>query len=331
MSQKASPTAIGAFVLGAIALVIASLLIFGSGKFLREVETYSLFFTGDTKGLSVGSPATFRGVKIGTVTQVSLISDISTDEVFVEVIVDIFPDTFREVQSQPGVDLAAGKPFMEHLINDLGLRAKLAVLSLVTGQLHIQFDYFPKTPVHLFGFNSRYPEFPTLPSTMDELQVILTRAMRQLDSLPIKKLTEQLVEIVEGINNLISSHGLRESAVELHSTLVNTRQLTAKLNERVTPLADSLTQTSAQAGATFANISTMLKSKRGKVVRLAESLERAADQTTELLGHSDNVLSDIDGRDLQILVQEISDAARAIRALANYLERHPEAIFRGKK
>ncbi len=83
MSQKASATAIGAFVLGAVALIVVGLLSFGSGKFLKNVETYALFFEGNAKGLSIGAPASFRGVKIGSVKDIKLVDDQSTDEVFV--------------------------------------------------------------------------------------------------------------------------------------------------------------------------------------------------------------------------------------------------------
>ena len=116
----------------------------------------------------------------------------------------------------------------------------------------------------------------------------------------------------------------------LHATLVNLRDLTAKLNERVTPLAESLTQTSNQAGATFADLSTLMQNEQGDVVHLAESIERTADRATEMLEQADNALSGVDGEDLRSLIQELSEAARSIRIFANYLERHPEALLRGK-
>ena len=71
----------------------------------------------------------------GDVKEIKLISDRSTDEVFVAVTVDLLPEQFHEIQSQPGVDRSAGKDPLKHLIENLGLRAKLSTLSLVTGYL----------------------------------------------------------------------------------------------------------------------------------------------------------------------------------------------------
>ena len=72
MSKQANKTLIGAFVVGATALVIAGILIFGSGDFFAERPKFVMFFEGSVNGLNVGAPVTFKGVKIGTVKEVNL-------------------------------------------------------------------------------------------------------------------------------------------------------------------------------------------------------------------------------------------------------------------
>ncbi len=330
MSQKTSAAAIGAFVLGAIVLIVVALLAFGSGQFLKDTETYTLYFQGNANGLNIGAPVSFRGVKIGTVKQITLISDLSTDEVFVEVVIVVLPDTFRDVQSQPGVDKSAGKDLLKYLIEDRGLRAKLAMSSLLTGQLYIEFDHYPHTSMKLLGFDSQHPELPTLPSEMEELRAGLRRLLQKAQTLPIEKLTEELVKISQGINTIISSRNFQNTPELLNQTLVKVRDLTAKLNEQVMPLADGLMQTSEQAAATLTDISKLLKNKQGQVVNLAESLERTAAQATATLSQTDKVISGIDDLDLSALIQKLSEAARSIDELASYLERHPEALLRGK-
>ncbi len=330
MSQTTSPTAIGAFVLGAIVLSVAALLTFGSSRFLQGAENYTLYFQGNAKGLTAGAPVSFRGVRFGTVKQITLISDLSTDQVLVEVVVEVLPESFRNVQSQPGVDLTAGKDVLEHLIEDLGLRGKLALQSLVTGQLYIEFDYYPGSALNLLGLDSRYPELPTLPSDMEELEGTLYSILQDLEALPIQDLTDQLIEVVKGIHKITSSQNFKNTPELVNEVLVNMRDLTAKLNEQVPPLAEGLTQTSQQATATLTDVSTLLQNDQRQVVRLAESLERAATQATAMLDQTDEVIADLKGSDLQALILELSEAARAIRGLASYLERHPEALLRGK-
>lgn len=331
MSQKSSATAIGAFVLGAITLLIGALLVFGSGRFLGGSETFVLYFQGNTMGLNVGAPASFRGVKIGTVTDIQLLFDKSTDEVYVAVVVELEKDAFHEFESQPGVDKAAGKNGINYIIEGVGLRAKLATLSLVTGQLYIAFDFYPGTPVQLYGFNSPYKEFPTLPSTMEELQGTLQQLLKTVRGLPIRKLVDQLASAINSISSIANSPAFKDTPGLLNQTLVNLRDLSATLNEQVVPLTRSLRQTSDEAGAAMADLRIMMRKKDGEeVVRLADSIEAVANQAKILLDQSQGVVSSIDANALESLVQELSRAARSIRVFADYLDRHPEALIRGK-
>jgi len=331
MSQKASATAIGAFVLGAIALIVTGLLTFGSGKFLKDVENYVLVFRGNAKGLNIGAPVSFRGVKFGSVSDIQLIWDASTDQAFVEVLVEVDGDAFREVQSQPGVDLAEDRNILTHLIDDLGLRAKLAPLSLVTGQLYIEFDFFPDTEAKLYGFNTKYDEFPTLPSTIEELEGILRTAVDNLKDLPFREILDKLASAVEGISSVLDKPAIKDTPEVLHRALLNLRDLTGKLNEQVTPLTESLTQTSDEANAAFADMRQIMRDERGDIVRLAESVESAAGQAREVLKQTGTVISAVDAGAIDRLVQELSRAAVSIRVFADYLDRHPEALIRGKK
>ncbi|MEA3243860.1 MAG: MlaD family protein [Pseudomonadota bacterium] len=330
MSQKASPTAIGAFVLGAVALIITGLLTFGSGKFLKDLDNKVLFFQGNTRGLNIGAPVSFRGVKIGSVKNIQLVYDVSTDEAFVEVLVEIEGDAFHDVESQPGVDRSAGKDVLTYLIDELGLRAKLANLSLVTGQLYIELDFFPDTEAKLYGFNSKHDEFPTLPSTIEELENVLRTVVENLKELPVRELIDRLASAMEGINSLINAQATRDAPEVLHQALVNLRDLTGKLNEQVTPLTNSLTQTSAEASAAFADVRQVMRDERGEIVRLAESVERAAKQARGVLKQTEGVVSAVDNVAIARLVQELSRAATSIRVFADYLDRHPEALIRGK-
>ena len=70
--KKIDPRVIGSFVIGAIILAVAGLLFFGPGGFLAETKKYVIFFESSVKGLTVGSPVRFRGVKIGQIRQINV-------------------------------------------------------------------------------------------------------------------------------------------------------------------------------------------------------------------------------------------------------------------
>ena len=57
MAKQANKTAVGLFVVGAVALLVAALIIFGGGKFFQETNQYVAFFEGSVKGLNPGAPA----------------------------------------------------------------------------------------------------------------------------------------------------------------------------------------------------------------------------------------------------------------------------------
>ncbi|MEN8762153.1 MAG: hypothetical protein ABF290_06930, partial [Thiogranum sp.] len=128
----------------------------------------------------------------------------------------------------------------------------------------------------------------------------------------------------------VNEEATRDTPEVLHETLVNMRDLTARLNEQVTPLTESLTQTSNEANATLADVRQIMRNERGDIVHLAESVESAANQAREVLNKTGNLVSAVDVVAIDRLVQELSRAAVSIRVFADYLDRHPEALIRGK-
>ena len=94
MAKQTSKTLIGGFVVGAVALIVAGVLIFGSGQFFQESYKYVLYFRGSLKGLSVGAPVLFQGVQVGSVTDISLETDTEDMTLQIPVTIEIHPRKF---------------------------------------------------------------------------------------------------------------------------------------------------------------------------------------------------------------------------------------------
>lgn len=195
MIRKISKTAIGAFVIGAIALLLTAIMVFGSGAIFRHSDKYVLFFNTSVKGLSVGAPVIFRGVKIGNVVSISLIYDAQSREVLIPVVVDI------ELSRVLGIPETPGYPDYAKLIKH-GLRAKLEIQNFITGQLMLSLDFYPDKPGKFYGILKGHPELPVLPISPDIFQV--------MNDIPIKEITVNLGQAVEGINRLVNSEGIFE-------------------------------------------------------------------------------------------------------------------------
>jgi paraquat-inducible protein B len=191
--RKANKTKIGVFVVGAVILLIAAILIFGSGALFKQSDKYIVYFDGSVKGLAVGAPVMFRGVKIGNISSIDLAYDEKTKAVLIPVVIDV------ELSRVKGVPETFGYPDYAQLIQD-GLRAKLEVQNFITSQLMLGFDFYPQDPKKLYNISKNYPELPALPISPDIFEI--------MNTMPIKEITTNLAQAVEGINRLVNSEGI---------------------------------------------------------------------------------------------------------------------------
>src|ERR1700739_4612800 len=122
MAKRTNAKLIGGFVTGAIGLVLVA-----ARQFLSTKDKAVLFFQGSLSGLDAGSPVTFRGVKIGTVTSVGILYDVPKAELEIPVPMEIEPEQVQIVNGARGIKN------IKTLVAR-GLKAQLQSVSLVTGQ-----------------------------------------------------------------------------------------------------------------------------------------------------------------------------------------------------
>ena len=139
MSKPANKTMIGLFVVGAIVLVVVAIGVLGSGKLFKESIPYVMVFEGSVKGLNVGAPVMFRGVKIGSVTSIRMRADYATKAMTILVYADSEPNKVEIVNIDQATAKAVNRQDryanMKQLIAR-GLRAQLEMQSIVTGHLN---------------------------------------------------------------------------------------------------------------------------------------------------------------------------------------------------
>ena len=155
MSVRANATAVGAFVLGAIAIMAGIVIVFGSGMLFRDASRYVIFFTDSLEGLSVGAPVKYRGVQVGSVTDIRAVFQPDRAAVDIPVVIEL--DRRSVVESDDGEAIMA--PLIQQ-----GLRARLDLVSIITGQLYVQLNIFPGAPVRDFPNDTGYPQIPSIPS-----------------------------------------------------------------------------------------------------------------------------------------------------------------------
>ncbi len=322
MSKQANRAVIGAFVIGALVLIIAAVIVFGSGKFLKTTHPFVMYFEGSVNGLDVGSSVDFRGVKIGTVTDIILRAEPKDATLDIAVYAEIEAESFQKV-GDTAKDYVA-ETAIKRLVQR-GLRAQLNMQSLVTGKLIIELDFHKDKPAVYHNIDPRYPEIPTIPSDLAELA-------QRIEKVPIEGILNKLHSAVSGIENVANSPETTKAIASFNQTLTAAQNLFGHLDQQVAPLASDMK-------GTMQDMRELVKNLDGHVTLLASSLKNTADRADAAVAQFTQTLKSLDGSvgedsitvyELTTALNDLSDAARSVRGLADYLNRHPESLLRGK-
>lgn len=349
MSEKASTVKIGVFVIGAVALIVAAVIVFGSGKFFKETKQFVLFFEGSVNGLSVGSPVAFRGVKLGSVTDIKILLDRRDLSLKIPVFIEIDPSRITEINAEEGSEEIREGKIMDLLV-ERGLRAQLELQSLVTGQLYVNLDFYPDKPARLVDIQMNYKELPTIPSPFEELS-------KTIQTIPLDQLANKFLSAIEGIEAFVNSPELKNTVKSLEATVKEAQTLLRNLGNKVEPVSEDIEKTLSEAQKLLQNINNRigpLATSIDQTIKDTRSIVRNIDKridpllvtiedtfkaTREALKQVDKTLSSIKGATgegsplhYQVMktMEELTAAARSVRVLTDYLERHPEALIRGK-
>jgi len=324
LSKKASKTVIGIFVVSALALVVVGILIFGSGELLKERYKFILFFQDSVKGLNVGAPVVFKGVKIGEVKDIAVIENPLKSSFYIQVIIEL---TSGRVKKSITKEFGGIKEIYEYCnrLIEQGLKAQLGLQSVVTGQLQIELDFNPKEKSILLGTNTKYKEIPTIPSKFE----ILTK---RIENLPIEEIVDKVSSSLNRIDALLNSPEIVEILQSMKLTMEDARKISYNVNKQIQPLMKKLDDDLEAYGRLAQNLDRQidpLSSDVQELVKVVTEASKKADKTFKAL---ENVFGEdaVAAVELATTLKEFSSAARSIRNLADYLNRHPETIVRGK-
>ncbi|VAW68950.1 Paraquat-inducible protein B [hydrothermal vent metagenome] len=213
-----------------------------------------LYFDKGVSGLSVGAPVEYKGLRIGTVTEIAVESNKNKTDVLTFAIVDIEPERLPS-ERHKGKALTKKEKikrvhvYLEGMVKN-GMRAQLKS-NLITGQSLIMLDTFPALKMADIKYDKGLFIIPTAPETISGILEQLNQIMAKVEAIPFDNIGNKLEEATTNLNDLIKSLNAAEGGM-----------------------------TGVQAGE---------------------------------------------------MMEELTKAARSIRSMSEYLERHPESLLKGKK
>ncbi len=285
------------------------------------VQKYTLYFDDTVRGLSIGAPVEYRGLRVGTVIDIAVDGTDGMGPLWTPVTIAIEPERLpmheqdRDLVGKMGSEekLKRVRDLVERTV-ELGLRARLETGNLLTGQLLVGLDYADDPEPAEVIYEGKYPQLPTLPSTFRGMTQSLSRILTKLERLPLEEIGRNLNQTIAGANSLVNDKNLKNAVAQTDEAMKRLNQTLGVFAKRSGPLMQSIEDASV-------DVKDLIAATKLAVVR--------AETTLEIINESVSENGPM-GREVMRALQELSAAARSIRGMADYLERHPEALLKGK-
>lgn len=264
-----------------------------------ERTEFTVYFEGSVRGLSAGAPVEFRGVQIGTVTNVRLTYDEILESVRVPVEIEIQPERVRGFQDN---DVDEGDLIKQSITR--GLRAKLQTGNLLTGQLYVSLDmYADDGPQHLASTASGMDILPSVPSDLDQLTEGVQETLAKINALPLQELLLSAVSAIGEADDLLGGFNEQDLPADVDGVVY-------------------------AADATIKEYWRLASDSRKELDKIADVLEQLLDTSTESVAGIApdsplyyNVLNTL---------KDIQAAAKAVQLVSESVERKPEEFLFGK-
>jgi len=315
---RSNATATGVFVLGAITLLVAGILFFGSGEVFQQRIPFVSFFHGSVSGLQVGAPVTFRGVPVGQVKSIGVRFDSATHESIIQVDMLLLPGKVAVHGPHPSPD----HELIPTLVQQ-GLTAQLERQSFVTGLLNVELDFRPDVQASRLGGDTGEAEVPTVPSQYDTIT-------RQLEKLNLEGALQAMQRTLANLDVILTSPEVKRTIAGLPGLVEAWRHAAQRLDREVTQLSS----TGREGIATTA---TSLQQTLATVQTLATNLDREAAST---MGRADkaldsaNAVLDPNGHTMlqvQRGIDDLAATAARLRNLTERVDRDPSILIRGRQ
>jgi phospholipid/cholesterol/gamma-HCH transport system substrate-binding protein len=342
MSAKANYFKIGLFVVAASVIGVVSIIVLGAGSFLQKKVLIETYFVESVQGLEEGAPVKFRGVRIGKVTEISLVGKAyPTVHQYVLIRAALFPDTFR-VMCTPANRTDYNKEI------EKGLRIQLSFQGL-TGTAHLEMDYMdPKhNPPLNIEWKPKYCYIPSASSTIRRLSDAVDKILRNFESIDLKNIGENFNSSLKDLSRTLSQAKLGKIGEQAETLLSELRETNRRVADLLKdPKIDTLLPDAAATMATARRImedtekpmSQLLdafKKVSAGVEKLSTQLDAVTNDTTESAAHLRRILQRLDNLiseeqpDIETAVENIRRISENLMEITENAKKYPSQVLFG--
>jgi ABC-type transporter Mla subunit MlaD len=264
---------------------------------------YSVTFTGTAGDLEIGAPVTLHGFTVGEVSAVELNVDPAVGSIATEVRVALDPLRFH-IQGAAPVS-GDWTPVMNATLTALiqhDVRARLSQSPPLLGSRQIELATVLHAPPATLRVTGQFTEIPSVPG--DSIDTLVKAA----GQLPIREIGDNVRAITQQVKRLVSSPKLKDSIAHLDDALLHLDQTLREAGPKVAPTLQSVHDTVDSLRHT------------------ASELDQTVAAARVLIGAG----PDAPDGSLQPALLHMSEAARSVRVLADYLDQHPESLIKGR-
>ena len=262
-----------------------------------------MYFQTSTSGLAVGSPVQIYGQQIGNVTEVGLELDPVNATARVRVAAEIQPERL----SAMGGDPKDTPETVSRRLVDHGMRAELVTTSYITGSLAVSLDFPSSPPPGTVSMEGDAIVLPTLGGGFSGIITSASEILQKVGAIPFAQIGNNASTLLATLNATIGGPEVKQAINAATGALVDVQGLVKRTDAGLTPLLHRLPE-------------------------ISNNLDQTLSRASQLVGSVNNGYGSNSqfSRDLERLMSQFNDAARSIRLLADFLDRHPEALIRGR-
>ena len=314
MSEQTQKMRIGIFIVTGLVLMLGILFFLGlSDIFIDKVKLVTRF-QESVQGLTVGSPVKYRGVQVGTVSDISIMMQ----EKNVWVVMEIEPRFFH------GLNTSSFQAALQKELNN-GLACRLEFAG-ITGMKFIDLDYFRNANAD-YNIPADLPLEDAVyitggPSAFQDFSSTVTNALERLSKIKFEEISSELERSLASLNTLLADPAIKSTIAKLNEAAENLESSTGVISqavneERIVNLFDELDKNLKALHKLTTSFNKT--SEEMKLPQSTQALRNAAGSVMECQ------------KDINETLLKLNRTLESVRIFFDYISKDPSAVIKGKK